>query len=108
MLNLKQMIRYFVKHRHEVVVRRTQYELDQAEKRAHILEGLLIALDNLDAVIRLIRSSRTPDKAREDLMEQFELTEIQARAILEMRLQRLTGLERDKIKEEYEELMTAD
>ena len=104
MLNLRQMISYFVKHRHEVVVRRTQYELEQAEKRAHILEGLLIALDNLDAVIKLIRSSRTPDIARDGLMKQFELTEVQARAILDMRLQRLTGLERDKIKEEYEEL----
>ena len=104
MLNLRQMITYFVKHRHEVVVRRTRYELDQAEKRAHILEGLLIALDNLDAVIALIRSSRTPDIARDGLMKQFELTEVQARAILDMRLQRLTGLERDKIKEEYEEL----
>ncbi len=104
MLNLRQMISYFVKHRHEVVVRRTQYELEQAEKRAHILEGLLIALDNLDAVIKLIRSSRTPDIARDGLIKQFELTEVQARAILDMRLQRLTGLERDKIKEEYEEL----
>ena len=104
MLNLRQMISYFVKHRHEIVVRRTRYELDQAEKRAHILEGLLIALDNLDAVIALIRSSRTPDIARDGLMKQFELTEVQARAILDMRLQRLTGLERDKIKEEYEEL----
>ncbi len=104
MLNLRQMIIYFVKHRHEVVVRRTQYELEQAEKRAHILEGLLIALDNLDAVIKLIRSSRTPDIARDGLMKQFELTEVQARAILDMRLQRLTGLERDKIKEEYDEL----
>ncbi len=108
MLNLKQMITYFVKHRHEVVVRSTQYELEQAEKRAHILEGLFIALDNLDEVIKLIRSSRTPDEAREGLMKEFELTEIQARAILDMRLQRLTGLERDKIKEEYEELMNAD
>jgi DNA gyrase subunit A len=104
MLNLKQMIVYFVTHRHEVVVRRTRYELEQAEKRAHILEGLLIALDNLDAVINLIRSSRTPDIAREGLMKQFELTEIQAKAILDMRLQRLTGLEREKIKEEYTEL----
>jgi len=104
MLNLRQVISYFVKHRHEVVVRRTKYELEQAEKRAHILVGLLIALDNLDAVIKLIRSSRTPDIARDGLIKQFELTEIQARAILDMRLQRLTGLERDKIKEEYEEL----
>jgi DNA gyrase subunit A len=105
MLNLKQVISYFVRHRHEVVVRRTRYELEQAQKRAHILEGLLIALDNLDAVINLIRSSRTPDIARDGLIEQFDLTEIQARAILDMRLQRLTGLEREKIKEEYEELL---
>jgi DNA gyrase subunit A len=104
LLNLKQVIGYFVKHRHEIVVRRTHYELDQAEKRAHILEGLLVALDNLDEVIDLIRSSRTPDIARDGLMKQFELTEIQAKAILDMRLQRLTGLEREKIKEEYEEL----
>jgi DNA gyrase subunit A len=103
-LNLKQIISYFVKHRHEVVVRRTKFDLDQAEKRAHILEGLLIALDNLDAVIKLIRGSKTPDIAREGLMEKFNLSEIQSRAILDMRLQRLTGLERDKIKEEYAEL----
>jgi len=103
-LNLKQMITQFVKHRHEVVVRRTKYELEQAEKRAHILEGLLIALDHLDEVIKLIRSSRTPDEAREGLMKNFELSDLQARAILDMRLQRLTGLERDKIRNEYEEL----
>ncbi|MBL7111400.1 MAG: DNA gyrase subunit A [Bacteroidales bacterium] len=104
-LNLKQIITYFVKHRHEVVVRRTQYELEQAEKRAHILEGLLIALDNLDEVIKLIRGSRTPEDAKNGLIKNFELTEIQAKAILDMRLQRLTGLERDKIKEEYQELL---
>ncbi len=103
-LNLKQIIGYFIKHRHEVVVRRTKYELDQAEKRAHILEGLLVALDNLDEVIKLIRGSKTPDIAREGLMQKFELTEIQAKAILDMRLQRLTGLEREKIKDEYQEL----
>jgi DNA gyrase subunit A len=103
-LNLKQVITYFVRHRHEIVVRRTKYELDQAEKRAHILEGLLIALDNLDEVIKLIRASRTPDIAKEGLMKKFGLTEIQAKAILDMRLQRLTGLEREKIREEYEEL----
>jgi DNA gyrase subunit A len=103
-LNLKQVIGYFVRHRHEIVVRRTRYELEQAEKKAHILEGLLIALDNLDAVINLIRSSRTPDIAKDGLMKEFELTEIQAKAILDMRLQRLTGLEREKIKEEYEDL----
>ena len=104
-LNLKQLIEYFVEHRHEVVVRRTQYELDQAEKRAHILEGLLIALDHLDEVIKLIRGSKTVEEARNGLMTSFELSEIQAKAILEMRLQKLTGLERDKIKDEYDELM---
>ena len=105
MLNLKQVISYFVKHRHEVVVRRTRYDLEQSEKKAHILEGLLIALDHLDEVIKLIRASKTPDEAREALMANFGLTEVQAKAILDMRLQRLTGLERDKIKEEYRELM---
>lgn len=104
-LNLKQLIRYFVEHRHEVVIRRTQYELEQAEKRAHILQGLLIAIDNLDEVIALIRSSRTPDDARHGLMNSFKLTEVQAKAILDLRLQKLTGLERDKLKEEYDELM---
>jgi DNA gyrase subunit A len=105
MLNVKQLIGYFVEHRHEVVIRRTRYELEQAEKKAHILEGLLIALDHLDEVIALIRASKTPDEAKEGLMAKFELSEIQAKAILEMRLQKLTGLERDKIKEEYAELM---
>ena len=105
MLNLKQLIAYFVRHRHEVIVRRTQYDLEQAEKKAHILEGLLIALDHLDEVIKLIRSSRTVDDAKNGLMTNFELTEIQAKAILDMRLQRLTGLEREKIKEEYQELL---
>jgi DNA gyrase subunit A len=104
-LSLKDMIQYFVEFRHEVVIRRTQYDLEQAEKRAHILEGLIIALDNLDAVIALIRKSTTPDIAREGLMSNFGLTEIQAKAILEMRLQRLTGLEIDKIREEYKEVM---
>lgn len=104
-LNLKDMMVHYVDHRHEVVVRRAQFELRKAEERAHILEGLLIALDNLDAVISLIRGSKTPDDARDGLMTQFKLSEIQARAILDMRLQRLTGLERDKIKEEYEALM---
>ncbi len=103
-LNLKQLITHFVNHRHEVVVRRTQYDLEQAEKRAHILEGLLIALDHLDEVIALIRASKTVEEAREGLIRQFELSDIQARAILDMRLQKLTGLERDKIREEYEEL----
>jgi DNA gyrase subunit A len=104
-LNLKELIHYFVEHRHEVVIRRTQYELEQAEKRAHILEGLLIALDHLDEVIALIRASNTPDEAKEGLMREFQLSDIQAKAILEMRLQRLTGLERDKIKQEYLELL---
>ena len=104
-LNLKQIIGHFVDHRHEVVVRRTQYELKQAEKRAHVLEGLLIALDNLDAIIKMIRGSRTPEDARNGLMTSFKLSEIQARAILDLRLQKLTGLERDKLKEEYDELM---
>ena len=103
-LNLKEMIQYFVEHRHEVVVKRTEYELKEAEKKAHILEGLLIALDNLDEVIALIRASKTPEEARNGLIQKFELTEIQARAILDMRLQKLTGLERDKIKLDYEEL----
>ncbi len=104
-LNLKEMIRHFVEHRHQVVTRRTQYELEQAEKKAHVLEGLLIALDHLDAVISLIRASKTVEEARNGLMEQFNLSEIQARAILDLRLQKLTGLERDKIKGEYEELI---
>lgn len=105
MLNLRDMIVHFVDHRHEVVVRRTQFELKKAEERAHILEGLLIALDHLDEVIALIRASRTPEDARTGLMEKFALSEIQARAILDLRLQKLTGLERDKIKEEHDELM---
>jgi len=104
LLSLKQSIKYFVEHRHEVVVRRTQFDLEESEKKAHILEGLLIALDHLDAVITLIRSSKTPDEAKEGLMNTFNLTEIQAKAILEMRLQRLTGLEREKIRLEYEDL----
>ncbi|RYY34640.1 MAG: DNA gyrase subunit A [Sphingobacteriaceae bacterium] len=105
LLNLKDMIHHFVEHRHEVVIRRTKYELAEAEKRAHILEGLLIALDHLDEVIKLIRASSTPDEAREGLMEKFGLSDIQARAILDMTLRRLTGLERDKIKDEYAALM---
>ncbi|MBX2893942.1 MAG: DNA gyrase subunit A [Cyclobacteriaceae bacterium] len=103
-LNLKDLIVHFVEHRHEVVVRRTKFELAEAEKRAHILEGYLIALDHLDEVIALIRSSRDPEIAKTGLMEQFKLSEIQAKAILEMRLQRLTGLEREKIQNEYEEV----
>ncbi len=104
MLNLRDLIHYFVEHRHEVVIRRTQYDLEQSEKRAHILRGLIIAIDNLDAVIEIIRGAKTPDEAREGLMTNFELDEIQARAILDLRLQRLTGLERDKIHLDYEEL----
>ncbi len=103
-LNLKELIHHYVEHRHEVVIRRTQFELEEAEKRAHILEGYLIALDNLDEVIELIRSSRDPDEAKSGLIEKFKLSEIQAKAILEMRLQRLTGLEREKIIQEYEEI----
>jgi DNA gyrase subunit A len=105
MLNLKDLIFHFVEHRHEVVIRRTKFELAEAQKRAHILEGLLIALDHLDEVIKLIRASNTPDDAREGLMTQFSLSDIQARAILDMTLRRLTGLERDKIKDEYDGLM---
>ncbi len=105
MLNLKQMIGHYVDHRHEVVVRRTQYLLEEAEKRAHILEGLLIAIDNLDEVIKLIRASRTPEDARNGLISTFSLSEIQAKAILDMRLQKLTGLERDKVRAEHEALM---
>src|ERR1700759_2543859 len=105
MLNLKDLIHHFVEHRHEVVIRRTKFELSEAQKRAHILEGLLIALDHLDEVIKLIRASNTPDDAREGLMSQFNLSDIQARAILDMTLRRLTGLERDKIKDEYAALM---
>lgn len=105
MLNLKDLIRHFVDHRHEVVVRRTKYELTEAEKRAHILEGLLIALDHIEEVIKLIRASSTPDEAREGLITTFNLSDIQARAILDMTLRRLTGLERDKIKDEHAELM---
>ncbi|MAO49181.1 MAG: DNA gyrase subunit A [Aequorivita sp.] len=105
MLNLKELIHYFVEHRHEVVVRRTEYLLRKAEERAHILEGLIIASDNIDEVIRLIRASSNADEARERLMESFKLTEIQAKAIVEMRLRQLTGLEQDKLRSEYEELM---
>ena len=104
-LNLKEMMEYFIAHRNVVIVRRTKFELDSAEKRAHILEGLLIALDNLDKVISTIRESADPKIASTRLQERFELTEIQAKAILEMRLQRLTGLEREKIQSEYKELI---
>ncbi|CAM1369003.1 DNA gyrase subunit A [Tenacibaculum litoreum] len=104
-LNLKQLIHYFVEHRHEVVVRRTEFELKKAEARAHILEGLIIASDNIDEVIAIIRGSSNADEAREKLMERFELTEIQARAIVEMRLRQLTGLEQDKLRSEYDEII---
>lgn len=104
-LNLKDQIKYFVEHRHDVIVRRTKFELAEAERRAHILEGYLIALDHLDEVISLIRNSKDPDAAREGLISRFGLSEIQAKAILDMRLQRLTGLERDKIQQEYKEVM---
>src|SRR5690606_7053066 len=100
-----QLIKYFVEHRHDVVIRRTQFELEQAEKRAHILEGLIIASDNIDEVIAIIRSSKTPDEARERLIERFSLSDVQARAIVEMRLRQLTGLEQDKLHAEYEEIM---
>jgi DNA gyrase subunit A len=105
MLNLKDMIHYFVEHRHDVVIRRTRFELRKAEERAHILEGLIIASDNIDEVIALIRSSKNTDEAREKLIERFQLSDIQARAIVEMRLRQLTGLEQDKLRAEYEELM---
>ena len=104
-LNLKELIHYFVEHRHEVVVRRTEYLLRKAEERAHILEGLIIASDNIDEVIRLIRASSNADEARQRLIEAFKLSEIQAKAIVEMRLRQLTGLEQDKLRSEYEELM---
>jgi DNA gyrase subunit A len=105
LLNLKDLIHYFVEHRHEVVIRRTRFELDQAEKRAHILEGLIIASDNIEEVIAIIRASKNPDEARLQLMERFCLSEIQSRAIVEMRLRQLTGLEQDKLHAEYEEVM---
>ncbi len=105
LLNVKEMIHYFVEHRHEVVVRRTTYELKKAEDRAHILEGLIIASDNIDEVIKIIRASSNADEARENLMERFKLTEIQAKAIVEMRLRQLTGLEQDKLRSEYDEIV---
>ena len=105
MLNLKDMIHHFVEHRHDVVTRRTQYELRKAEERAHILEGLIIASDNIDEVIKLIRASKSPDEAREKLIEKFELSDVQARAIVDMRLRALTGLEQDKLRAEHAELV---
>jgi len=105
LLNLKDLIRLFVEHRHDVVTRRTRFELKQAEDRAHILEGLIIASDHIDEVIRIIRASKTPDEARNSLMERFSLSEVQARAIVEMRLRQLTGLEQDKLRAEYDDVM---
>ncbi len=105
LLNVKEMIHYFVEHRHEVVVRRTKYELKKAEDRAHILEGLIIASDNIDEVIAIIRASSNADEARENLMERFKLSEIQAKAIVEMRLRQLTGLEQDKLRAEFDEII---
>ena len=105
MLNLKDLIHYFVEHRHDVVVRRTQFELEQAEKRAHILEGLIIASDNIEEVIAIIRAAKNPDEARLNLMERFSLSDIQSRAIVEMRLRQLTGLEQDKLHQEYEDIL---
>ena len=105
LLNLKDLIRHFVDHRHDVVERRTRYDLDQAEKRAHILRGLLIALDHIDEIISIIRGSQTPDIAKAALMERFGLSEVQAQAIIDMRLRALTGLERSKIEEEYAQLL---
>jgi DNA gyrase subunit A len=105
LLNLKDIIKYFVEHRHDVVTRRTEFELREAEKRAHILEGLIIALNNIDDVIELIKKSKTPEEARNGLIDTYDLSDVQARAILAMQLQRLTGLEIEKIKEEYDELL---
>ncbi|NOR29395.1 MAG: DNA gyrase subunit A [Lutibacter sp.] len=105
-LNLKELIHYFVEHRHEVVVRRTEFELRKAEARAHILEGLIIASDNIDEVIKIIRASSNADEAKESLIKRFELSEIQAKAIVEMRLRQLTGLEQDKLRAEYDDIMT--
>jgi len=105
MLNTKELIDHFVRHRHQVVLRRTQFELSQAEKRAHILEGLIIASDNIDEVIAIIKASKTPEEAREKLMERFSLSDVQSKAIVEMRLRQLTGLEQDKLREEYKEVM---
>jgi len=104
-LNTKELIHYFVKHRHDVILRRAKFDLDQAEKRAHILEGLIIASDNIDEVIAIIKASKNPDAAREKLMERFNLSDIQSRAIVDMRLRQLTGLEQDKLRAEYSEVM---
>ena len=103
-MNLKQMLNCFTNHRFEVVTRRTEFELNKAESRAHILEGLIIALDNMDEVVKTIRSAKNRDEAKSSLIKKFSLTEIQAKAILEMRLYQLTGLEREKIEDEYTEI----
>ena len=105
LLNLRDLIELFIEHRHDVVYRRTQFELRKAEERVHILEGLIIAVDNIDEVIRIIRAASEPQEAIEKLMERFSLSLIQARAIVDMRLRALTGLEREKLKEEYAALM---
>jgi len=104
-LSTKDLIDHFVRHRHQVILRRTRFDLNQAEKRAHILEGLIIASDNIDEVIAIIKASKTPDEARERLMERFKLSDVQARAIVEMRLRQLTGLEQEKLRDEYKEVM---
>ena len=104
-MNILDMLKHYLKHQEEVVTRRTQYELNRAEERAHILQGLLIALDNIDEVIRIIRGSKNVQTAKEELMARFDLTEVQASAIVDMRLRALTGLEREKLEAEYEELM---
>jgi len=104
MLNLKQLIELFVEHRHDVVIRRTKFDLRKAQERAHILEGLIIASDNIDEVISIIRNSGTPQEAIQRLVDRFALSEIQARAIVEMRLRQLTGLEQNKLHTEYEEI----
>ncbi|MDD3320331.1 MAG: DNA gyrase subunit A [Paludibacter sp.] len=106
MLNLKDLIHYFVEHRHDVVIRRTKFELAEAEKRAHLLEGFMIILDNLDEAIQIIRNSKTPEEARNALMERFGLSDIQSRAVVEMRLRQLTGMEQDKLRAEYEEVLS--
>ena len=104
-LNLKDLIVHFVDHRHEVVIRRSKFELKKAEDRAHILEGLIIASDNIDEVIALIRGSKSPDEARDKLMRKFKLSDLQSKAIVEMRLRQLTGLEQDKLRAEFNDLL---
>ena len=106
LLNLKQLIGHFIDHRHEVVVRRTTFELKKAEERAHILQGMIIASDNIDEVIALIKASTNAEEARQKLIAKFSLSEVQAKAIVEMRLRQLTGLEQDKLRAEYDELLS--